>query len=365
MNKKTAIIHDFLYWDGGAERCLRAIRELFPEADIFSLFYARRRIPAFSEWKIRTTFLDKFPFITGHHHLFMPFYPLALGAIDLSGYEVVLSNSWAWSRNVRVPEGACHICYCYTPMRFAYGLFDEYTRRMNGFSKLVLAQLVGMLRRWDLRSAARVDHYIAISDCVRERIARHYGRSSTIVYPPVDTGFFVPPGRPGREDFYLVVSRLVPYKRIDVVIEAFNHLKLPLRIAGEGLEEKYLKRMALPHIEFLGRVTDGELLSLYQRGKALVFPQVEDFGIAAVEAQACGMPVLAFGEGGARETVREGETGHFFMEQSPRSLITAVREMEVMTFDTDLLRAQSLKFSKHLFIPMFKNAVEACVHSSR
>jgi glycosyltransferase involved in cell wall biosynthesis len=364
MNKKTAIIHDFLYWDGGAERCLRAMRDIFPEARIFSLFYARQRLPAFSDWNISTTWLDRVPFVKSHHYLFFPLYPFALSTFDMSGYEVVISNSWAWSKNVVVPGGACHICYCYTPMRFAYELSSEYMRRRDRFSKLILSQIVAMLRRWDLRKASGVTHYIAISDCVRQRIEKHYGRSSVIVHPPVDTDFFVPPPPRDRGDFYLVVSRLVPYKRIDIVIEAFNDLKKPLKIAGEGMEEEYLRRIAGPHIEFIGRVTDRELLSLYQRGKALVFPQVEDFGLVPVEAQACGMPVLAFGEGGALETVREGETGHFFAVQSPQSLAAGVREMESMAFDTDLLRSQSLKFSVDRFTSRFKEAVEACVSSS-
>ncbi|MDQ7823699.1 MAG: glycosyltransferase [Candidatus Eremiobacteraeota bacterium] len=351
---KVALVHDFLYWRGGAERCLEALRELFPGAPLFTLFWDRARLPEYRGGDVRTSFLDRLPFITRNHYHYLPLYPAAVSSLDFSGFDLIISSSWAWSRNITVPAGALHICYCYTPMRFAAGFFDEYMAGKPAVTKLAFRVMVRRLTSWEKRRGSPQTRYLAISEEVKKRIARHYGSASEVVYPPVDTGFFTPLPGCRREPFSLLVSRLVPYKRVDCAVNAFRLSERRLVIVGEGPESPMLRRNAPPNVEFAGSVSDSELLELYRRGKALVMPQVEDFGLAALEAQACGMPVLAYGKGGALETVIPGITGHFFHEQTPEALGRGLAEMEELHFQTDALRDNALRFSRDLFLERFR-----------
>jgi glycosyltransferase involved in cell wall biosynthesis len=355
---KIALVYDFLFWRGGGERCLEALMEIFPAAPVFTLFYAARNYDGLLDGKdIRTSFMDRLPLIRKYHYLYLPLYPLAVESMRLDGFDVIVSNSWAWTKNIRIPRETLHIDYCFTPMRFAHGFFDDCAPRLGVPGKALLTPLVAMLRKWDVERSRDVHRFVAISETVKRRIQMIYGREAEVIFPPVDTHYFQ--GHEGpREEFYLLVSRLVPYKRVDIAVRAFRALGLPLKIVGQGGELRYLRKEASGNIEFLGYVPDEELRDLYRRGKALIMPQVEDFGIAALEAQGCGMPVLAFAEGGSRETIIEGVTGHFFNEQSPDALAAGLEEMNRMEFTPSLLRAQALRFSKDHFIRGFQQLVQ-------
>jgi glycosyltransferase involved in cell wall biosynthesis len=351
---RIALVYDFLLWRGGAERCLEAFIELFPDAPIYTLFYQANRFPEIPRSKvIRTSFLDRLPLARSHHYLFLPLYPLAVESLRIEGFDIIVSNSWAWTKNIRIPQGTLHISYCYTPMRFAYHFFDEYTSHLGAPGRAVIAPLVACIKKWDRERSKDVDHFVAVSETVRQRIMKSYERESEVIYPPVNTAFFHGHDCP-RENFYLLVSRLVPYKRVELAVRAFGKLKLPLKIVGSGGELQYLRKEATENVEFLGYVSDHELRTLYRKGKALIMPQIEDFGLVALEAQGCGMPVLAYAEGGSTETILEGLTGHLFAEQSSEALAAGLEEMNEMHFDPYLLRERALKFSKEHFISSFR-----------
>jgi len=324
-----AIVHDWLNQQGGAEDVLEALVDMFPGAPIYTSIYWREGMPpAYRTWDVCTTWMDRLPGIHRRHQPYLPLYPLAFSCLDLSGYDVVLSNKSGFCHGVRT-DGAVHICYCLTPTRYVWN-FEAYAAReaIPLPLKIALRPLVALLRRWDRRAAQRVDHFIAISREVQSRIRRYYGRDSVVIHPPVDTTRFHPISQ--RDDYYLIVSRLVPYRRIDLAVQAFSRLGLPLVIAGDGRDRAALEAMAGPTITFLGHVPDEDLPDLFARCRAYVLPGVEDFGIAPVQAQAAGRPVIAFGAGGALDTVIEGRTGIFFREPTPEALAAAVS-----TFDPD------------------------------
>jgi glycosyltransferase involved in cell wall biosynthesis len=280
----------------------------------------------YRDWDIRTTWMDRLPGIYRRHQPYLPFYPLAFAGIDLSDYDVVLSNKSGFCHGVKTGK-AIHICYCLTPTRYVWN-FGAYAAReaLPAALRISLHPLILLLRRWDWRAAQRIDHYIAISREVQDRIRRYYNRDSVVIHPPVDTTDFQP--TPKHEDYYLIVSRLVPYRRIDLAIRAFNQLDLPLVIAGDGRDRTELESLAGPTITFLGRVSDAERADLLARCRAYVLPGEEDFGIAPLQAQAAGRPVIAYGAGGALDSVVEGKTGTFFHEPAPESLVAAVRSFD-------------------------------------
>lgn len=324
---RLALVHDWLNQIGGAEDVLETLVEMFPRAPIYTSIYWREGMPAaYRTWDIHTTWMDRLPGIYRHHQPYLPLYALAFSRLDLSGYEVVLSNKSGFCHGVRT-DGAVHICYCLTPTRYVWD-FDAYAAReaISPVVKAGLRPLVALLRRWDWQAAQRVDRFVAISREVQARIRRYYGRESVIIYPPVETGRFRPSLT--HDAYYLIVSRLVPYKRIDLAVEAFNRLGLPLVIAGDGRDRERLEALAGPTVTFLGRVPDDDLPELFARCRAYVLPGVEDFAIAPVQAQAAGRPVIAFGAGGALDTVVDGRTGVFFHEPTPEALAAAVRSFE-------------------------------------
>jgi glycosyltransferase involved in cell wall biosynthesis len=344
---RVAIVHDWLNGMRGGEKTLAAILELFPQADIFTLLLDREKISAaIRKRKITTSFIQHMPLAQSKYRHFLPLFPTAVASFDLSGYDLVISTSHCVAKGARSPDSALDICYCFSPMRYVWVFQEEYFGQ-NRLKKLALAPILAGLRRWDKRSCDRVDHFVAISRTVANRIARFYGRESTVIYPPVDTDFFLPVERGG--DFFLIVSALVPYKRIDVAIRAFNKLRLPLVIIGDGPEYRRLKRMAGENVSFRGWVTDSDVREAYQCCRALIFPGIEDFGLTPVEAQACGKPVIAFGQGGVRESVWHGVTGIFFREQSVEALLDAVRAFQGAHFDPSVARDNSLKFSRDVF----------------
>ncbi|HXF68222.1 MAG TPA: glycosyltransferase [Thermoflexus sp.] len=355
---RVALVHDWLNQVGGAEAVLEALVETFPSAPIYTSIYARDRMPAhYRSWKIHTTWLDAMPFIHRYHQLYLPLYPLAFDGLNLSGYDVVISNKSGFCHGVITGTSTAHLCYCLTPTRYVWA-YEEYIARegLPGPARRLLRPVITALRIWDRIAADRVDAFIAISREVADRIRKFYRRPSIILHPPVDVERFQPSSR--TEDYFLIVSRLIPYKRIDLAIEAFNRLKLPLLIVGDGRDRKRLERMAGPTIRFLGRVPAEQLPDLYARCRAFVFPGVEDFGIAPVEAMAAGRPVIAFAAGGALDTVIEGVTGVFFREPVPESLAEAVRRFEDIRFDPSVIRRHAERFDKRMFQEKIKRMAE-------
>ena len=345
---RLALVHDWLNQIGGAEDVLETLAEMFPSAPVYtSMYWPEKMNPAYREWDIRTTWMDRLPGIYHHHQPYLPLYPLAFAGLDLSGYDLVLSNKSGFCHGVRT-ENTTHICYCLAPTRYVWD-FDAYAAReaLPSAARTTLRPLVTLLRRWDYRAAQRVDHFIAISREIRDRIQRYYGRDSTIIHPPVDTGRFKP--AVAHDDYYLIISRLIPYKRIDLAVRAFNQLGLPLVIAGDGRGRKALEALAGPTVTFLGYAPDDDLPDLFARCKAYILPGVEDFAITPVQAQAAGRPVIAYGGGGALDTVIEGETGAFFSEMTPEALAKAVREFDTTDMDPQACVSNAMRFDASVF----------------
>ncbi|MGD2177634.1 MAG: glycosyltransferase, partial [Anaerolineae bacterium] len=341
---RLALVHDWLNQLGGAEDVLETLVWMFPGAPIYTAMYWRDGMPSgYRDWRIRTAWMDHLPGIYRHHQLYLPLYAAAFARLDLSSYDVVLSNKSGFCHGVQTGN-AVHICYCLTPTRYVWG-FDAYAAReaLPDAIKVALRPLIAVLRRWDYQAAQRVDHFIAISREIQGRIQRFYGRESSVIHPPVDTHRFQPSNE--REDYYLIVSRLIPYKRVDLAVEAFNRLELPLVIAGDGRDREALEALAGPTVTFLGYVPDEELPTLFARCRAYVLPGREDFCIAPVQAQAAGRPVIAYGAGGALDTVIGGETGAFFHEQTSEALAEAVRACDPDAMDPDACRANAKRFA--------------------
>ncbi|MFH1361052.1 MAG: glycosyltransferase [bacterium] len=355
---KIAIVHDFLNQFGGAERVVSAFNEIWPEAPIFTSIYDETKMPAnFQKMDIRVSFMQKLPLIMKFFKLYFYFYPIAFEKFDLSEYDVILSSSSAFAKGIRKRPDQLHVCYCYTPMRFVWRSEDYFKReRVPGFVKWFLPFLLEPLKRWDIQNSTGVDYFLTSSKTVAERIKKTYKCQSDIINPPVEAGFFKPINLDG--DYFLVVSRLNTYKRIDLVVRVFTQLDLPLKIIGSGPDLNNLKGIAGPNIEFLGYLTDQEIAQHLAACRALIFPGEEDFGIVPIEAMACGRPVIAYRAGGAKETVLDEETGIFFDEQSEVALMKAVQRFQFMTFDKERIRRHAERFDKENFKQKIKDYVE-------
>lgn len=348
---KIAFVVSWLNQYGGAERVLEAAHELYPEAPVYTSIYDPGVLRAvYRSWDIRVSFLNRFPGVHRRHQLYLPLYPLAFESFDLRGYEVVLSIPSAFAHGVLTPSSTRHLCYCLTPARFLWQYRDYVENEaVGGLARRVLPLLVSPLRQWDRLAAERVDEFLAISHVVQARIAKFYRRTSTIIHPPVSVSDFHL--APGSEigDYFLIVSRLVPYKRVDLAVRAFNRLGLPLVIAGEGRDRARLEKMAHPNVRFVGRISDAELRDLLARCRAFVFPGEEDFGIAPLEANASGRPVVAFAGGGALDTIVEGLNGVLFREPSADSLADSVRALDASNFEPHEIRAHAERFDVRVF----------------
>jgi len=372
---RVALVHDWLTGMRGGERVLEGLLEIFPQAEIFTLIHRPGSVSSHIESRpIHTSFVDDVPFVHGRYRYLLPLFPRAVESFDLQGFDLVISSSHCVAKGARPPEGVPHLCYCHTPMRYVWDQYQQYfgPGRANPLVRAAVATVAPKLRRWDVSSADRVDHFVANSECVGDRIRRHYGRPAAVVYPPVDLERFRPAlTRETREDFYLVLGALVPYKRVDLAVEAFNRTGRRLVIAGDGSELSRLGKMAGPGVSFLGRVTDEEVVDLLSRCRAFLFPGEEDFGITAVEAQAAGAPVIAYGRGGALETVvgmQDGgqveaelelePTGVFFHERSPEELIQAVERLESHEFSPGALRASAARFGRDRFKREMRSQVQ-------
>lgn len=356
---KVAIVHDWLPYVGGAEYVIKAMLELFPDADVYTSVYNKEKVGDFlGDVKVYTSFIDKLPLARKRHQIYLNLMPLAFEQFDLRGYDVVISSSTCCAKAVITDAQTPHICYCNTPMRYAWDLYFEYLDECkNPIKKAAVALVMHRARKWDVLTSNRVDYFIANSHNVARRIYKHYRRQSHVIYPPVDTspGINTPYS---QGDYYLVLSRLVPYKRIDVAVEAFNELGKPLVIAGDGPEMDKLRKMAKPNIRFMGRVSEEEKYELYRGCKAFLFPGEEDFGITPVEAQSFGKPVIALGRGGALETVIDGQTGVHYSEGNAKGLIEAVKRAETIDFNPDVIKQNALKFDWEMFKKQLKQFVE-------
>jgi len=350
LSLKTALCHDWLNGMRGGEKCLEVLCEIFPEAPVHALFYEKGKVSSvIGGHPIKTSFVQRLPGVFGRYRFYLPLFPSAAESFDLRGYDLVISTSHCVAKGVRKPESATHICYCFTPVRYAWGFFDEYFGRQGFVGRAVIGHFIDRLRRWDRAASSRVDHFVAISRHVAERVRRCYGREAEVVYPPVDVRFYTPGENGKRGDFYLVVSALVPYKRVDLAIETFNRSGRKLVVIGDGPEKARLRALAGPGVRFLGWQSDEALKEYYRSARALVFPGEEDFGIVPVEAQACGLSVVAFGRGGALETVDPGKTGVFFDDATPESLEDAIQRLEVLNLLPEDARANALRFGRDRF----------------
>lgn len=357
--RRVALVHDWLNQMGGAENVLEELVGLFPGAPIYTSIYAPERMPdAYRTWPIHTSFMQHLPGVAAHHQRYLPLYPLAFARTDLSGYDVVLSNKSGFCHGVRTQHStryntqrALHVCYCLTPTRFLW-LYDQYRAReqIGGVVDAALQPLLAGLRRWDWAAAQRVDQFIAISRAVQERIQRIYGRESVIIHPPVDTTYFAPDPAVPVGDYFLVVSRLIPYKRIDLAVQAFAQLPdKKLVVVGDGRDLAALQAAATPNVQFLGRQPRDRMRELLRGCQAFLFPGLEDFGIAPVEAMGVGRPVIAFGGGGALDTVMPGVTGELFGEQRVESLVDVLARFDHRRYDPAACRRQAEQFSAQAF----------------
>jgi glycosyltransferase involved in cell wall biosynthesis len=344
---RVALAHDYLNQDGGAERVLLALHRLFPA--VYTSIFAPERLPAaYRALDVRTSFMQRLPGVTRRHQAYLLGYPFAFARFDLRGYDVIVSSSSAWAKGVSPPPGVPHVCYCHAPMRFAWSYRDYIEgERVPALARLLLPPLMAALRRWDIAASAGVTRFVANSRAVAGRIGRFYGREAVVIHPPVETGRFSV--APDHDGYFLIVQRLVPYKRLDLVIEAFNRLRLPLKVVGDGRARADLERLAGPTIEFTGRLPEAEWLRAFERCRAYIVPGEEDFAIAPVEAQAAGRPVIALGRGGVLDTVVPGRTGLFFHEQTPEALAAAVRQFEAMTFNAGEISAHASTFDTAVF----------------
>ncbi len=353
-----ALVHDWLNQRGGAEDVLETLVNVYPASPIYTSLYAPDLMPDFYQhWDMHTLWTDHLPGIHTHHQPYLPVYPLAWGGLDLSQYDVVLSNKSGFCHGLRHDDQTLHICYCLAPTRYVWQL-DSYIAR-EGFGKAVdlgLRPLIAAMRRWDFEAAQRVNHFIAISTEIQQRIQTYYQRDSIIIFPPVDTQRFQPSAT--VDDYFLVVSRLIPYKRIDLAVQAATRLNLPLKVGGKGRDLDRLKEIAGPTVEFLGYVSDEALPDLMARCKAFIFPGLEDFGITPVQAEAAGRPVIAYGGGGALDTVIPGKTGELFTEMTVESLMAVMQSFDASAYDPRVIRAHAERFDTAVFTQQITEYVD-------
>lgn len=357
----VALVYDRVNKIGGAERVLVALHELFPRAPLFTAVHHPQNAPWADGWDIRPSFLNRLPWAASTHELYAWLAPLAFESIIIEGFDLVISVTSAEAKGIITKPETLHICYCLTPTRYLWTDAKLYLQSLPLILRPIAAPVFSYLRSWDTVASSRPDAYLAISETVRERISTNYARDSDVIYPPVNINKFINPTDTGQfppvKDFFLVVSRLVPYKRIDLVIEAFREWQRPLVVVGTGVQWKRHKAKAGPNTYFAGKLTDDDLVLYYQKCRALIFPQEEDFGIAAVEAQAAGRPVIAYNKGGATEIIRRGKTGLFFSQQTSASLIRALQRFDHEHFKPEDCQENAKRFSKSRFMREFSSKV--------
>jgi glycosyltransferase involved in cell wall biosynthesis len=346
---RVALAHEYFAAWGGAEQVTRALHEEWPAAPVYTLFAEPRHRRALAGWDVRTSWLQRLPLGGGRHRLLLPLLPRAVRSIAVDPVDVLVSSSSAFIKGLQLPDGTRHVCYCHSPTRYLWDWREQYLAEEVPLPlRPLVAAVLEELRGWDREAARRVDRFIANSRTVRERIRRYYETDADVVHPPIDVGAFTLGGSQ-REDFYLLVSRLVPYKNVDVAVRAFNILGTRLKIASEGRDRGRLERLARDNVEFLGRQPDASLRDLLAVARGFVFPAEDDFGMVMAEALASGTPVIALGRGGATEIVEDGLTGVLFDEPTPEALVAAVRRAETLSFDPAALRRSAERFDASIF----------------
>ncbi len=359
---RVALVHHWLTSPGGAEKVLYELHQMYPKAPIYTTAYIPKKFPEFANADVRTTFLNKIPFLKRKHQLFPIFLGLPFKTFNMNNYDLVISSCAAEAKYVRTNSETLHICYCHTPVRYYWTDYEWRLQNMpfgqlNWLARMVFPRVVGVLRRIDFAAAQKVNVFVANSEHIQRRIKQYYHRDSAVVYPPVEAERLLRLPS-GARDYYLIVGRQVASKRLDIAIDAFGKLGLKLKIVGTGEEITRQRRRAGKNIEFLGWVSDEEKDNLYAGAKAFVFPPEEDFGIVPVEAMAAGTPVIAYGSGGALESVVEGVTGLFFPEQTAESLMAAVQQLELMSFDRNVIREQAKKFGPEVFRARMQDLID-------
>ena len=353
----------------GGEKVLLSLARLFPAAPIFTLLHVKGSLsPELEAREIRTTFVQRLPGVATRYRQYLPLFPAAAARIDLTGFDLVISSSHCVAKGVKPAPGALHICYCHTPMRYVWDRYDDYfgPGRVRGPARLAIPVVARRLRAWDVATAPRVHSFVANSRHVADRIRRHYGRDSTVIPPPVETEFFTPgPADAGAGHYDLVVSALAPYKRLDLVLDAYRGTGRPLKVVGTGPEEARLRARLPPEASLLGRVDDATLRELYRGCRAVIMPGVEDFGIVPLEAMACGRPAVVFAEGGGPESVVPGETGVVFSEPTPTALRAAVDSLEGLRFNSATLRSRAETYRREVFEARFSAFVEQALGEAR
>ncbi len=358
---KKALVHDWYYTNGGAEKVIHSINNIWDDLEHFALVdFLNEDDRAFilSGKKATTTFIQNLPTAQSNHRKFLQLFPLAIEQLDLSNYDLVLSSSASVAKGVLTNQNQLHICYCHSPMRYAWDLYHQYLKDANfrGLKSWYAKKVLSKIRIWDVINTNRVDHLIANSNYIAKRIQKVYRRESHVIYPPVDVEKFGLETK--KENYYITASRLVPYKKIDIIVEAFSRLSNEkLLVIGDGPEINTIKQRATKNIEILGHVSYEEMVQYMQKAKAFIFAAEEDFGIVPVEAQACGTPVLAFGKGGALETIQENVSGSFFYEQTADGVIDGLKKFNKINFDYNKVRENSIKFSKERFELEYENLI--------
>ncbi len=351
---KIAVVHDYFTQIGGAERVAEAIYQMLPSADVYTtVSFPECLPPALKQAPINTSWMQSLPGIRKYYRFYFPLYPFGVSDLDLSGYDLVVSSSSGYVKGATTPPDALHVCYCHTPMRWAWS-FDEYAKRdsMNPAVRALLRTFVGCLRNWDKNASRQPDHFIANSKLTAARIQKAYGRTAEVIYPPIDVNGFRPFGE-AHQDYYLVLSRLISYKRLDIAVQACTRLGRKLMVVGGGPQRSALEAVAGPTVQFLGRVDDQEVKSLAANCRALLFPGVEDFGMAPLEVAAAGRPAIAYRGGGALETIVEGVTGLFFDQQTPEDLMDAIERFEERAWSATHIRQHAQKFDVTVFEQRF------------
>jgi len=365
---KKALVHDWYYVNGGAEKVIHSINNIWNDLEHYALidFLSEKdRDFILNNKSVNTSFIQKLPYAKSNHRKFLQFFPYAIEQFDLSEYDLVLSSSASIAKGVITNHNQLHICYCHSPMRYAWDFYHHYLEEANlkkGIKGLYAKYVLHKVRTWDIINSNRVDYFIANSNYIARRIKKIYNRDSTVIYPPINIEKFTL--KLEKDDYYFTASRMVSYKKIDLIVRSFN--KMPnkkLIVAGTGPDFEKIKKIAKPNIELKGFVSERELTKLMQYSKAFVFAAEEDFGIMPVEAQACGTPVIGFGKGGLKETVLHKKTGIFFMNQQTDDIVKAVEVFEKESFDAHLIRNHALKFSKERFEKEIKNFVEEKYHN--
>jgi glycosyltransferase involved in cell wall biosynthesis len=360
---KVALVHDHLAQDGGAEKVLQVLLEIFPDAPVYTLLCEENNANKhYHNTTIHTSIIQKLPWGVKHYQWYMPFMPMAVEFFDLGGYDLVISDTSSFAKGVITSPDSLHVCYCHTPTRYLWSDTHEYIKELkyNKFFKKIISLVLNYIRIWDRVAADRVDKYIANSRTVQQRIKKYYQADSSLIYPPVEVDKFYISNNKNEEEYFLIGCRLNPYKRVDLAIEAFRELEVKLKIFGDGPDAKRLKKLAgdSQNIEFLGRVEEEELAQLYSNCNAFIHPQTEDFGITPVEAMASGRPVIAYEKGGATETIIDGETGVFFKEQTKESLLRAVNKYYETRFSPQKIKDHASQFSKEVFTEKIKQYLQ-------